>query len=377
MEMVIKQNNAYSFTETLLQEIGITINGSEAWDIKVHHRDFFNRVLKEGSLGLGESYMAGWWDCENLDQFIYRIIKAHFASRLKSNKRILLKGLLYRLINMQNRARSLIVGRQHYDLGVSLFQAMLDRSLNYSCGYWLNASDLDQAQQNKMALVCRKLMLKPGMRLLDIGCGFGSLAKYAAMHHGVKVVGITISHQQAEYAQSHCGDLPIEIRFQDYRDISESFDRVVSIGMFEHVGALNYSHYFKKIHSILPEEGIFLLHTIGRNVSTFRADEWISKYIFPNGMLPSITQIGKAIENLFVMEDWHNFGADYDRTLMAWYNNFQMNWDQLKSSYDHRFYRMWRYYLLACAGVFRARDIQLWQVVLSKNGILHGYHAPR
>ena len=171
--------------------------------------------------------------------------------------------------------------------------------------------------------------------------------------------------------------MPIDIRLQDYRDINEKFDRVVSVGMFEHVGHANYKTFMQTVHRALSEDGLFLLHTIGVNEYSPMANEWIVKYIFPNGALPTISQIAKPTEKLFVMEDWHNFGVYYDNTLMAWCQNFINHWEQLKTKYDERFYRMWTYYLLACAGGFRSRSIGLWQVVFSKNGVAGGYFAPR
>ena len=270
------------------------------------------------------------------------------------------------------------VGVKHYDLGNDLFIRMLDKNMNYTCGYWRNATNLNEAQLNKLELTCRKLMLKPNMRILDIGCGFGAFAKYAATNYGVKVIGVTISKEQCEYAKQNCSGLPVEIRFQDYRDITnEKFDRIVSLGMFEHVGHRNYRTYMEIVRNCLNDDGLFLLHTIGNNLSTVYGDEWLNKYIFPNGMLPSIAQIANASESLFVMEDWHNFGAYYDKTLLAWFENFNDNWDQLKDHYDERFYRMWSYYLLSCAGMFRARRTQLWQIVFSKLGVRGGYQAPR
>lgn len=373
----MKWNLNKSLVVELLQSAGIQINGHQAWDIQIHNDEFYQRVLKDGSLGLGEAYMDRWWNCERIDLFIDRIVKSNLQSKIKTNKRLLLKMLIMKFVNFQTKRRSLEVGRKHYDINPQLFQAMLDSSMNYSCGYWRHATNLEEAQIDKMELSCQKLKLKPGMRLLDIGCGFGGLAKYAAQNYGVEVVGVTISKEQQQVAQKACAGFPVDIRFQDYRDINETFDRVISIGMFEHVGYLNYNDYFNTVNRCLKDDGIFLLHTIGSNVSLVMADEWISKYIFPNGMLPSISQIGKATEAKMVMEDWHNFGADYDKTLMAWYENFNRNWDRLKHLYDDRFYRMWNYYLLACAGTFRARDIQLWQMVFTKTGLKGGYQAPR
>ncbi len=361
----------------LLRDTGITINGNQPGDIKVHNEQFYSRLLRDGSLGLGESYMDLWWDCDALDIFFERLMLAHVDQQVKKSMRLLFKLALAKIINFQTQKRAFDVGEKHYNLGNDLFEKMLDPSMNYTCAYWKNATTLDEAQIAKMDLVCRKLQLKPGMRVLDIGCGWGGLAKYAAEKYQVNIVGITISTQQYEYAKQNCKNLPVEIRLQDYRDLTGTFDRIVSLGMFEHVGHLNYRTYMKTVKNLLTNDGIFLLHTIGSNISVTKADEWINKYIFPNGMLPSIAQIGKASEGLFIMEDWHNFGANYDKTLMAWNHNFKTHWEQLKKKYDDRFYRMWNYYLLQCAGVFRAREMQLWQIVFSNNGIPGGYEAPR
>jgi cyclopropane-fatty-acyl-phospholipid synthase len=186
-------------------------------------------------------------------------------------------------------------------------------------------------------------------------------------------VGVTISSEQAQWAKNRYRGLPLEFRLQDYREIRGKFDRVVSIGMFEHVGRKNYRTYMEIAANSLEEGGLFLLHTIGKNDRRSTPDPWIDKYIFPNGDLPSCGQIGDAVDGLFVVEDLHNFGSDYDKTLMAWHANFEAAWPEFESALGQRFYRMWRYYLLSCAGAFRARDIQLWQWVLSKNGVHGGY----
>lgn len=362
----------------LLQTAGITINGNQPWDIQIYNEGVFNRILRYGSLGAGESYMDAWWDCSQLDEFFSRVISTELEKKIRKNKSTLVKFLILRLLNIQNKKHSLEVGKKHYDLGNLLFENMLDKNLNYTCGYWKRADNLDQAQIDKMDLVCQKLMLQPGMRVLDIGCGWGALAKYAAENYGVNVVGVTISQQQMEYAKNNCAGLPVEIRFQDYRDINETFDRIVSLGMFEHVGFFNHRIYMEKVYQNLATNGLFLLHTIGSNYTYLKSNDWINKYIFPNGVLPSIQQIGKAAEKLFVMEDWHNFGVDYDKTLMAWNHNFKQNWEtKLKQHYDERFYRMWNFYLLSSAGGFRARDMQLWQVMFSKKGVRGGYQSVR
>lgn len=361
--------------QELLSTAGIAF-GRQPGDIHVHNDAFYTRALQEGELGVGESYMDGWWDCEKIDDVVEKIMSANLQEKVKKSKKLLLMTILNKIFNFQTKKKALIVGERHYDLGIQLFESTLDSRMNYTCGYWKQAKNLEEAQLAKLELTCQKLLLKPGMRLLDIGCGFGALAQYAAEQYGVTVVGITISKDQHQYAAERCRGLPVEIRFQDYRDLNEQFDRIVSLGMFEHVGYLNYRTYMTIAHRCLNDQGIFLLHTIGNNKPEL-ANPWITKYIFPNGILPSISQIGKAIEGLFVMEDWHNFGVDYDKTLLAWRENFERHWEQLKAQYDERFRRMWNYYLLSCAGGFRARSMQLWQVVLSKGGLHGGYCAPR
>jgi len=363
--------------ERLLERAGIGLNGSQPWDMRVLDPRAYPRILSQGNLGLGEAYMDGWWECEQLDEFIHRALRANLEAQVSISWQEawqLLSGLL---ANLQSKARAYMVGERHYDLGNQLYQCMLDSRMTYTCGYWRNAADLEQAQANKLDLVCRKIGLQPGDRVLDIGCGWGSFAEFAARNYAAEVVGITISREQAELARQRCSGLPVDIRLQDYRDLRETFDHIVSLGMFEHVGWKNYRTYMQVVQRCLRDKGLFLLHSIGANQSGLHSDAWINRHIFPNGGLPSIAQIGKAIEPDWVMEDWHNFGADYDLTLMAWYANFEQHWAELAPHYDQRFYRMWRYYLLTCAGAFRARSLQLWQIVLSKGGVADGYRSLR
>jgi cyclopropane-fatty-acyl-phospholipid synthase len=360
----------------LLAEADVLIGGDRPWDLQVHDARFHARVLGQGSLGLGESYMEGWWDTASLDGLLFRLLAARLDERVHRAGEVF-DALRARLTNLQSPRRSREVGRRHYDLGNDLYRAMLGRRLVYSCGYWRGAKDLDAAQEAKLDLVCRKLRLQPGMRVLDIGCGWGEALKFAAERYGASGVGITISREQAEYATALCAGLPIEIRLQDYREVDESFDAAFSLGMFEHVGMKNYAGYFDVVRRCLPAEGLFLLHTIGGIRSVNRTDPWIARYIFPNSMLPSALQITQAIEGRFVLEDWHNFGTDYDRTLQAWRENVESAWDALDARYDDRFRRMWRFYLAVSMATFRSRRSQLWQVVLSPRGVPGGYVAPR
>lgn len=362
--------------EQLIEGSGVTLNGSAPHDPQINHPDFFSRVLHQGTLGLGEAYMDGWWDCDRIDELAHLLLRHGLGEHAHTPSERLMYRLQSGFFNLQSKARAYIVGEAHYDLGNDLFERMLDSTLCYSCGYWKNDDNLNDAQVAKLDLAARKLELAPGMKVLDIGCGWGSFAEHAARHYGVEVTGITISREQADLARERCRDLPVEILLQDYRELDGRYDRIVSIGMFEHVGHRNYRTYFETAKSLLARDGLFLLHTIGSNNSDISADPWINKYIFPNGVLPSAMHIAKAAEGLLLMEDWQNFGADYDRTLMAWLHNVDRHWVDIADRYSERTRRMFRYYLSVCAGAFRARDLQLWQVVYSQ-GRAGRYDAPR
>ena len=367
-----------NFKETakkLFDSVDIHINGSRPWDPQIHNELFYPRVISGGSLALGESYMDGWWDCQALDQFSDKLLSGRIDKQVKVKNPAFFSHVIKAYIfNAQSKKRAYIVGKEHYDIGNDLFSLMLDERMNYSCGYWRNANSLEQAQINKLDLVCRKLHLEPGMNVLEIGCGWGGFAKFAAEKYGVTVHGVTVSKEQMNFAKKSCEGLKTSFELRDYRDLDAKYDAIVSIGMFEHVGYKNYNTFMNVANRCLKDDGLFLLHTIGRNTPGFTTDPWTNKYIFPNGMTPSSSQISEALQGFFVVEDWHNFGQDYDTTLMSWNENFQKNFDSLKGSYDKRFKRMWEYYLLMCAGTFRSRRNQLWQLVMSKNGVKGGYN---
>ena len=359
----------------LLERADIRIGGSRPWDMRLHADDVAEQVFARGNLGLGEAYMEGKWDVDRLDEFFFRILRARLDRHVQP-ARLFMHALRARVLNLQNTRRAWQVGEVHYDLGNDFYAAMLDKRMTYTCGYWNGVDNLDAAQEAKLELICRKLQLEPGMRVLDIGCGWGSFMGYAAERYGVECVGVTISQEQVELAKRRYAGLPLEFRLQDYREVNEQFDRVVSVGMFEHVGRKNHRTYAEVAHRCLKDGGLFLLHTIGKNERHSTPDPWIDRYIFPNGDLPSVGQIGDAVDGLFVVEDLHNFGADYDKTLMAWHANFRAAWPRFAAKLGPRFRRMWDYYLQSCAGAFRARDLQLWQWVLSKEGVLGGYRRP-
>ncbi len=363
----------------LFGQAGIDINGSRPFDIQVLDARAYRAILAHWSLGLGESYMDGFWDCEQLDELVTRLLSANLYDRASglARLRLLAHGLRARLFNLQSTVRAFQVGENHYNLGNDLFECMLDPSMIYSCAYWERATDLAQAQRDKLELICRKLALKPGERLLDIGCGWGGLAEYAAKHYGVRVHGVTVSSEQRRHALTRCAGLPVTIDLVDYRELSGTYDKIVSVGMFEHVGPKNYLSYFDAAHRLLEDKGLFLLHTIGADITAPSTDPWIDRYIFPNGKIPGPSELVIALEGRFLIEDWHNFGPDYDRTLMAWEANFSARWSEISAGYSPRFFRMWRYYLLACAGYFRSRQGQLWQLVLTKQSRRSSYRSFR
>lgn len=354
--------------EHLLGLAGITVNGNKAYDMQVHNEQLYRRLITDAALGLGESYMDGWWDTPALDQLIARVTATDLEQKVKGNLKLKLQVLKSKLFNFQKRSRAFQVGEQHYDEGNDLYRAMLDKRMAYTCGYWKKARTLDDAQEAKLDLVCKKIGLQKGMSVLELGCGWGSFAKFAAEKYGAQVTGVTVSKEQVALGNAECKGLPVTIELKDYREVSGVYDRVLSIGILEHVGYKNYRTYMEVADRCLKDDGIAFVHTIGGNISTTTTNPWTDKYIFPNGMLPSIAQIARAMEGLFVMEDLHNFGPDYDKTLMAWHGNFEKAWPRLKEKYNERFYRMWKFYLLSSAGGFRSRYNQLWQIVMTKTG---------
>lgn len=352
--------------EEYFLKLGIDLNNKDL--IEIHNDQFYRIVLNTGFLGLGESYMAGHWDSKHLDAFLYNVLLSQYDQKTPISLQIIATKIFAKVFNLQSVSRAFQIGRHHYDIGNNLYKSMLDKELNYSCAYWKNAETLDQAQEHKLDLICRKLNLEKGMKVLDIGCGWGSFARYACRHYGVEVEGYTVSIEQKKLADELNKGLPIKIHLQDYREISNKYDRVAAIGVLEHIGYKNYDTFFKKVASSLTQDGLALIHTIGNPYSQTSGNIFINKYIFPNSMAPSIAQISKAVEHIMIIEDLHNISPHYDLTCKAWYNNFIANWDQLKGQYTEEFKRMWEFYLLAACASFRARDAQLWQIVLSKPG---------
>jgi len=367
-------SNAHEFVHDALSRAGISIGGNSPGDIQVHDKRFYDRFVAEGSLGLGESYVDGWWDVERLDIFFAKCMRARLDKLVRSRHQLIL-FLESAFLNMQTRHRARRVAQKHYNLGNAFYADMLGPGMHYTCAFWDGAKTLEEAQNAKCELVCRKLMLKPGDSILELGCGWGGFAEYAARRYGCRVTAYNIAEEQARYARERCKGLEVEVVLDDYRSAKGPYDKVVSIGLFEHVGPKNYRTAMEIAQRCLKDDGLYLLHTIGGGESRITTDPWIEKYIFPGGVLPSMRRIAEAAEGLFVVEHFHSFGQYYDQTLMAWYQNFCKSWFKYEPDYGEEFFRMWSYYLLSCAGAFRARRTQLWQWVFSKRGVLGGYNA--
>lgn len=366
----------------LLASADIRFDGPRSWDIQVHDERMYRRLLAQGTLGLGESYMDGDWDCAALDEMFAHAMAADLDRRVigLGRLRVGAEVLRHKLLNLQRSSRAFDVAHQHYDVGNDVFEAMLDPRMQYSCAYWQHATTLEEAQHDKLELIAAKLQLESGMQVLEVGCGYGGLAQHLAQQHGARMLGISVSKEQLALARQRCAGLPVELVLRDWRALEAppcGFQRIVSVGMFEHVGPKNYRRFFERMHELLAPEGLFLLHTIGNHVTSAATDPWIHRYIFPGGKLPSVKELARAAEGLFVVEDWHNFGADYDRTLMCWHARFEAAWPRLRARYDERFRRMFRYYLLSCAGYFRSRQGQLWQLVLTRRERGGAYRSVR
>jgi cyclopropane-fatty-acyl-phospholipid synthase len=368
LQLPVRSVESESIVRELFELAGIAIGGTAPGDIRVRDPRFYERVLRDASLGFGEAYMDEWWESDAVDVTVEKIMRANLKQKITGSWRLRGMAVKALMLNLQARTRSGASVEAHYDIGNDLYTRMLDERMVYTCGYWKSATTLKDAQEAKLDLVCRKVGLEPGMRVLDLGCGWGGLASWAAEKYGCTVVGVTLSKDQVSLGNQKWKHLPVELRLCDYRDVRGTFDRVVSIGMMEHVGPKNYRDMMLTIDRCLKPEGVALVHTIANNKSRRHGTAWIDKYIFPNAVAPSLAQIGRALEGTFVVEDLQNIGPDYDPTLMAWWENFDRTYHEIAHRYDRRFYLMWKFYLLAAAGGARSRDGQLFQFVVTKTG---------
>ena len=374
---LINSGSAEAFVRELFDSAGVGVEGKKPGDILVKNDAFYGRLVRDASIGLGESYMEEWWECEELDLFIEKLLRVDVKKKIQGSLKMKLLTVQAVLTNMQSRARAKQVAEAHYDIGNDLYEVMLCPRMVYTCGYWkgektIDAKTLAAAQEAKLELICKKAGLKEGMRVLDLGCGFGGFAMYAAEKYGCEVLGVTISTEQQKWGSATArkkGLDKVELRLQDYRTVGGKFDAVVSIGMMEHVGWKNHRTLMEVIHRCLKTESVAVVHTIGSNEAQKHGIPFFEKYIFPNAASPSMGQLGRALDNLLVIEDVHNIGPDYRPTLLAWWKNFEAGYHTLdQKKYDRRFWRMWRFYLLAAAGAVAARESQLWHLVLTHIG---------
>lgn len=371
MKVSVQKSRAETLVTELMMKADVVVNGSRPWDITVHDPRFFDRMIRYGQLGIGEAYMDGWWDCPRLDEMSARFIKANLHHESVRDIRFIGYYAKQRLKGIGRKNNAFEVGAAHYDLSNTLFASFLDDTMSYSCAYWHGAETLEEAQRAKLDLICRKLDLKPGMKVLEIGCGWGGWARYAAENYGVEVLGITVSKEQISWAREHSQGLPVRFELMDYRDVSGQFDRVVSIAMFEAVGQKYFRTFMETVDRVLEPNGLFLLHTITANMPIEAAQSrWLNTYIFPNGELPSLSQVYRAAEGLFVSEGAHHLDGQYEQTLAEWDRRFVAAWPTLSDDFDERFFRMWRFYLLISQGIFKSRLCHLWQFVFSKDGIV-------
>ncbi len=371
----MRKEEALKRLKGLLKGTGITINGSNPWDIKINYNyivPLYYRIIRYHSLGLGEAYMDKWWTCESPEDFYTKLLQSNKEKELK-NLRTFMAFLKSYFFNLQSGKGSHSVIEKHYNLPVKVYESFLDNYNQYTCGYFKNTEDANIAQIKKMDLICKKLQLKETDTLLDIGCGWGGFAKYAAETCHCNVVGITLSEEQAKYARNFTKGLPVEIIVKNYKELKTlgkgSFNKVSCIGMIEHVGYKNYRKFMKLVNYILSDNGIFLLHTISSPISNIDTDPFIGKYIFPNSMIPSGHQILKSVDHLFDINDLHDFGSNhYEKTLMFWLDKFKKNFKSIESNvFDKRFYRMFETYFAMSIASFRTEKNLLYQYVFSKN----------
>lgn len=360
--------SAESDVRALLARAGVAVGGGRPWDIRVGDARFYKRVLTGGSLAAGETYVDGWWESDRLDEFFHRVFKAGLYERLAFDPWSSLRLRARRILDGGLPPRSSGGDGLRRVLGNDLFRAMLGARMSSTCAYWKDARGLDAAEEAKLELVCRKLELKPGLSVLDLGCGWGAFARYAAERHGVSVVGVDIADDQVALGRELCKGLPVALRVQDHREVRGRFDRVVSIGLMEHVPPKEHRASMAAAAQCLKADGIALVHAVARNAAGRARDPWLERTVLPRGAAPSLAGLAGAMEGSFVVEDVHNLGPHYDPTLLAWHENLALRWPELRGKYGDRLYRTLKFCLLSAAGSFRARRAQLFQIVLTRPG---------
>lgn len=349
-----------------------TISTNNNPDIIVNNNNFYTKLLKHGEIGLGESYVDKDWDSNNLEETLYNLIinqKKIENAIIKNSPNLIIKKLLdipSDIFSTDNTKNDI---KFHYDIGNKLYENMLGKSMLYSCAYFYKQGlSLDEAQYAKLDLIAKKLNLKEGMRVLDIGCGFGTAAIYLSKKFNVNILGISLSKEQINYFNSIYTGTQVQVIYKDYRELTRehnnSYDCIYSIGMFEHIGINNHIDYYNKCFKLLKTNGTMLIHTIVSNKRLYSHNSWITKYIFPGAELPHISDFTKKYTDNWLLQDLQCIGKSYSKTLLAWKKN--INDSSVFNNYDDKFKRTWNYYLLLCSAAFRAREITVFQLVYFK-----------
>jgi cyclopropane-fatty-acyl-phospholipid synthase len=344
--------------------------------VRLTHPRIISRLILNPELALGEGYMNAEIviDDDDLHGLLEIVVRNFKAGRpVWWMRAVNMIRVLRRRIDQNNFASAAKRNvAHHYDLSGALYELFLDRDRQYSCAYFKHPGDtLEQAQTHKKAHIASKLLLEPGMRVLDIGCGWGGMALSLARDYGVDVLGVTLSQEQHRVATTRADKegLSDRVKFQlcDYRHVSGPFDRIVSVGMFEHVGLPHYDTFFQTVKNLLSHDGIALIHTIGRSAPPDATNPWISRYIFPGGYVPAMSEVLPAIENANLwLDDVECLRLHYAMTLRHWFDRFQANSEQAAEIYDDRFVRMWRFYLVACEQTFRFGRQAVFQFQISR-----------
>ena len=371
---LVNSNNSEEKLKLILKKhCNITINGNNPQDIIVTNNKFYNMALTNGELGVSESYMYGYWYSNDLYSTIYQLCSNYKSiSYYDFNINDVLSILSRKIFNQQTISRALVDVQSHYDIGNDLYTRMLDKNMQYTCGFWQDTNDLDTAQLQKMKIIGQKLNLKPGDTLLDIGCGWGYLINYLSKEYNVKGLGITLSEEQLSYAKNEFkNNENVDYKLMDYRNIPKNmkFNKIVSFGMLEHVGVKNYNDYFNIVYDHLENNGLALIHTIGRqsNITNAQAtSDFIDKYIFPGSYIPCWEELSPIVSRKFFIHDWHNFGQYYNKTLLAWHKIINSKWNEIPN-YNEEFKKMWNFYLISSAVSFELCHLKLWQILISKD----------
>jgi len=352
--------------EQVFEGAGVRCNGSRLFDPQILDDRFYTACATRGTLGFGESYVANWWACDDLEELAYRLTVSRINQVGRFAPLLAMSYLVSLLRNNQTLERSRRVADRHYNIGNDLFFSFLGRYRNYSCALFEGTESLDAAQKAKMERICELLELSERDHLLDVGGGWGHLARHAALQHGCTVTSINIADEQITYAREMCAGLPVDVRKCDYRQLTGRYTKAAVVAMFTHVGSKNHRTFFECIHRCLPEGSRLVMETVGSSHSNVTLEPWTERHIFPGGVVPSLRQIDHAASGLFVRGYTREFGSHYVLTLRAWYDNLMAAWPELSTRYSESTLRTFEYFFLTVAGTFRAGRLKHWHLVMSK-----------